>query len=239
MPVSAATFAKPPAPTIALRSHSMPVLSATNSYAVKRSLSGRIVATSDSVSGIDSRMADDDTDLFIDDTLDAMLARSGVTSQELADRSGVGYSHIRNLAQGQKPLTMKIALRLSRALGLTLAQFLGQAADRPTTVGVLALQGELMSETHTATVLGHYLVTEPFAGLAESGSIVQIHESPDWIAGRHLAIRYSDGRVRIRLAEEADGLRYLRDDLGDLIRFDAARHAVIGRVTRVIRELEG
>lgn len=241
MPETSATFPNPPAATIALRSHSMRELSTTNSGEVKQLSPQRIVATADARQATIALMAIDDgngNDLFIDDTLDGLLARLGISSQELAERSGVAYSHVRNLAQGQKPLTMKIAIKLARGAGMTLAQFLGQAPDRPTTVGVLALQGELMSETHPATASGHYSVVDPFPGLADAGAIIQVVSHSEWVTGRHLAVRYADGRVRIRQAVEQDGRRYLRDGLGDLIQMDGARHEVIGRVTRVIRDLE-
>lgn len=198
----------------------------------------RICATADPEPVTVWRMAgDDDFDLYIGPHITSLVEASGLSWPDFATKSGVAYSHLRNVASDAKPLTMKVALRLALALGMTLGQVLGQSAERPIRSGSIGAQGEIMPDA-SATMSGYFVLSESFPGLAEPGSLIQVIERDEWIVGRHLAIRFRDGRVRLREAVEHDGKRLLRDPIGDLVMYEPERHAVIGRVARVVRDLE-
>lgn len=206
MPLTSATASNPPALSIALRSQSMRGLSARNSPEVKPHERKRIGGTGVPAMCTLAPMGEHSHDIYIGAHLIAVLARLGVTPTELSERTGIAYSHISNITRDEKPLTMKIGNRIAQALGIPLAEVIGHAADKPIASGRITSAGELMSTDADIppAIPGLFLLDAVFPGLADAGSIVQILRSDDWIAGRHLAIRYADGRVRLRLAIDDD-----------------------------------
>lgn len=50
--------------------------------------------------------------------LGRVLADRGITARELADRTGIGYTHLWRVIAGERPLTEEVAERVARAIGV-------------------------------------------------------------------------------------------------------------------------
>jgi transcriptional regulator with XRE-family HTH domain len=184
--------------------------------------------------------ADGTYDLYIGGHLDDLITASGMKDDEVAAKAGISYSHLRAVARGERPVTVKTAQRIAKALGVSLVIVLGEVAARPIPSGRILQSGELMSiEGQPPTIPGYFVADATIPGVCTPGALVQVLRSPQWITGRHLAIQYGDGRIRVRQAVERDGDRWLVDELGDEARYNEARHTVIGRVARTVNDFEG
>lgn len=63
-------------------------------------------------------------------------------------------------------------------------------------------------------------------------TIIHIDPCESWETGSTLLVRHLDGSERLYDSVEEGGVRFLRDSLGDELRYVPERHTIIGVVTR-------
>lgn len=118
----------------------MPGLSVANRLEVKRDHPRRIVV--EAWRGEDYAFGmDDDDGVMVDGYLDELLTKAGLTRPQLAALSGVSYSHVANVANGTKPLTTKVGLKIAKALGLELAELMARKPAVPDASGTVDALG--------------------------------------------------------------------------------------------------
>lgn len=123
---------------------------------------------------------DDDDGVMVDGYLDELLTKAGLTRPQLAALSGVSYSHVANVANGTKPLTTKVGLKIAKALGLELAELMARKPAVPDASGTVDALGIVSMHT---TALRFLKASNPIAGLCPKGSLLRFVAGDDWQPG--------------------------------------------------------
>lgn len=179
----------------------MPTVSAANRHPVKSDLSPWIPDELDlcALYAEDMDETESPPGIYVGGGyLEQLMAEAGIDRPQLAKLSGVSYSHLSNLVNGEKPLTAKVALKLAAPLGMDVAELLSKRPLVPHTTGTIDAFGVLSMKNSTI----HFIEAEAaIAGLCQANSLLRFVQTTTWAPGSWQLVQVANLR-RLVLVDE-------------------------------------